>query len=72
MSIERSIVFNFHKLPVAPEQPRGHEEGDTCAACDKGVLRWHSENCSCHVRAPCGSCETAPLKCDECNEEIHP
>lgn len=49
----------------------GYGEGDTCAregCC--GVIDMHrSDNCSCHLSAPCGSC-TAPRNfCPECDWE---
>lgn len=70
MSIENSIVFTFNK--PAPVEETRHEEGGPCVACIPGQLKFFSENCSCHVRAPCGSCENAVLKCDGCGEEFAP
>lgn len=48
---------------LAKANPVGYEEGDDCnrdyddgfGACD-GTLVFDSDNCSCHISAPCGSC----------------
>jgi hypothetical protein len=49
----------------------GWEEGSTCCRdhCS-GIIKTHrSDNCSCHLSAPCGSC-TAPRNfCPECDWE---
>lgn len=44
-------------------------EGETCgrAGC-AGVIAQHpSENCSCHIAPPCGSCTTPREYCPECD-----
>jgi hypothetical protein len=66
MSIEKSIVFNFRKAPEPVE------EGSVCQACLDGKLYFNTENCSCHIRAPCASCENALLKCNACGDEFKP
>jgi len=69
MTIESSIVFNFREPdPVVPE------EGGTCPSCNDECHRlvWHSENCSCHIIAPCTSCEDASLRCNACGSEFKP
>ena len=43
------------------------EEGDTCPLCG-GYLAPHSVNCSCHISAPCNSCVSGDLKCEDCEE----
>ena len=44
------------------------EEGQECPCCEKGNLQFYSENCSCHLSAPCSSCTRSDLKCDHCDE----
>lgn len=47
----------------------GMVEGETCgrAGC-VGVIAQHpSENCSCHISPPCGSCTTPREYCPECD-----
>lgn len=49
----------------------GHEEGEECGrnGC-AGVIEYQkSENCSCHLGAPCGSCTSVKLHCPECDWE---
>lgn len=46
----------------------GYCEGDTCdrKGC-KGVIQMRpSENCSCHINPPCGSCTAPRHFCDTC------
>ena len=46
----------------------GYEEGSTCNrdGCT-GVIAMHrSENCSCHISPPCGSCTAPRGFCPEC------
>ena len=46
----------------------GVEEGATCnrANC-RGIIRFsRSENCSCHISAPCPSCMEVHLECPVC------
>jgi hypothetical protein len=69
LKIEDSIIFNFRESgPVAPE------EGGICPSCNDSCygLAWHSENCSCHIVAPCVSCENAILRCSACGSEFRP
>lgn len=47
----------------------GYEEGATCNrdGC-KGIIEMHlSENCSCHISPPCGSCTALRNFCPECD-----
>jgi len=49
----------------------GCEEGDKCGrnGCE-GVIKFQeSENCSCHLGAPCSSCTQVRLHCPECDWE---
>lgn len=46
------------------------EEGGNCPSCAKGSMQYMSENCSCHISPPCGSCVDAPLECDSCGEAV--
>lgn len=58
-------------------KPVGYEEGDTCnrlvgdpaRQCNGTMEYSKSEDCSCHITAPCGSCTSVYLRCDECGEE---
>ena len=75
MSIERSIVFNFHKevTPggITEDELPAPEEGGVCPSCVEGRLEWKpAENCSCHIVAPCGQCENTPLYCCACGSEF--
>ncbi len=45
------------------------EENDNCPAGCGGVMKFHIENCSCHISAPCSACVYAPLVCNKCGEE---
>lgn len=60
-------------------KPVGYEEGDTCNRlvsddtniafqCEGTMEYTKSENCSCHLSAPCGSCMDVHLKCSDCGE----
>lgn len=47
----------------------GYEEGETCnrSGCS-GVIGTHpTENCSCHIAPPCGSCTALRNFCPECD-----
>ena len=44
------------------------KEGQKCPCCEKGTLQFYSENCSCHISAPCSSCTRSDLKCDHCGD----
>jgi hypothetical protein len=52
----------------------GYAEGEVCnrKGCTGHIDTHPSENCSCHIAPPCGSC-TAPRNfCDECDwEEVN-
>jgi hypothetical protein len=83
MSIENSIVFNFHKKPDTVEQvvelvsdtqsgstgAIAHNDGP-CTACGKGPLYLYTHQCLCYLKAPCVFCVNAPLKCDDCGMEF--
>lgn len=64
MSIENSIIFNFHH----PDPP---ELDGKCPRCRVGVLfLCRAGDCACHIHAPCSACTNASLKCPECHEEF--
>lgn len=42
------------------------EEGQNCPECNKALMKFHVENCSCHISPPCSSCTDAPLMCQGC------
>jgi len=46
------------------------EEGDKCPVedCDGRIEIPPVVDCSCHIIAPCGSCEDNPLACNTCGE----
>lgn len=50
------------------------EEGDKCPEKDCGGIMFFpkSENCSCHISPPCGSCTDIKLTCRECGYEEIP
>jgi hypothetical protein len=49
-----------------------YEEGDECPC--GGIMKvFPTENCSCHISAPCNACVENEPKCDKCQsseEEI--
>ena len=47
------------------------EEGDICmrGGCNGTIEYTPSENCSCHINPPCGSCTNVYLYCKECGYE---
>lgn len=48
-----------------------YEENDSCPKCFKGKLYFpKTDNCSCHLNAPCSACVDKLLVCDTCHEEI--
>jgi len=54
----------------------GTEEGERCnrvdmagMRCDGEMYLAESENCSCHISPPCGSCTDAPILCSVCGKE---
>lgn len=50
-------------------KPLGYVEGDVCnrRGCS-GVIGCHpSENCSCHIAPPCGSCTSPRSYCPKCD-----
>jgi hypothetical protein len=50
------------------------EEGDKCPErkCDGIMFFPKSENCSCHISPPCGSCADIKLTCRDCGYEEIP
>lgn len=57
--------------------PLGRVDGDRCnrsmhlvwGQCDGVIMLHHSENCSCHISAPCSSCTAPRFYCPECGWE---
>lgn len=52
----------------------GFAEGDLCArdGCSGRIAMRPSENCSCHISPPCGSCTAPRGFCSECDwEEVN-
>ena len=48
------------------------EEGSKCPECDDGFVELsESENCSCHLSAPCSSCLDRVLMCSSCGFEFY-
>jgi hypothetical protein len=49
----------------------GFEEGSVCNrdGCTGHIVTRRSENCSCHLSAPCSSCTAPRNYCDECEWE---
>lgn len=47
----------------------GIEEGDVCGrdGCEATIEFQKSEDCSCHIWAPCDSCTSVKLHCPECD-----
>ena len=48
------------------------QEGDKCpyvGDCDGSMYIPVTENCSCHIAAPCHKCVAVPLTCDKCGYE---
>lgn len=47
----------------------GYAEGDTCnrAGCAGSIAMHPSENCSCHIAPPCGSCTSPRNFCPDCD-----
>lgn len=53
-----------------PQEECDMEEGDDCPdeTCD-GKMIFVSENCSCHISAPCSACTDSHLACEKCGTE---
>ena len=47
----------------------GYEEGSTCnrEGCAGTIKTRDSENCSCHIAAPCGRCTAPRNYCSDCD-----
>jgi hypothetical protein len=47
----------------------GEQEGETCwrDGCQGVIANRPSENCSCHISPPCGSCTAAREYCPKCD-----
>ena len=68
-----AVLAYLEKLPMVLDRVDeimylGKEEGDKCGldGCD-GIMGYPpSENCSCHICAPCSSCVDVKLTCQKC------
>ena len=80
LSLRGSKTNTMSCFPSVTDELKTHaaqgyepEEGGRCPECyiDKlgRLYRSKSENCSCHINPPCGSCMAVYLVCDECGWE---
>lgn len=50
------------------KQPIGFEEGEICGrdGCDGVIKLQKTDNCSCHLNAPCAPCMSREFHCPDC------